>query len=244
MAAGQQDAAPVESKGSSIPYMSFKGFTNLLDKCAREGIPEVFDLSYFSSQSGSLTAQVRGALRSLDLIDETYTPTETFKQLVEADDEGRKAILKEIAEAKYPEALALGMNATSGQLAKTFNDKGINGATVDKAIAFFTGLTEYVGIETSPLFKKRRPTSSTTRKRKAKAEETPPTPPPPRVTTAEQQKVKYVEMLMKLAESSASGGDGKIQAELLDRIERALGYEEAKKNEKPEPAGSGSKNLP
>lgn len=234
MTVEEQEAAAIESKaGTTAPYMSFKGFTTLIEKCAAEGIPGVFDRSYFGNQSGSLTAQIRGTLRYFDLIDEQYVPNGDFKTLVESDEDDRKEYLKMLAESKYADALALGNNATSGQLAKTFNDRGITGATVDKAIGFFLGLTDYVGIETSPHFKKRRVTSSASRKRKQKAapvvEPVHPAPHTPKATTAEQQKAKYVEMLMAMAEKGAA--DGNVQIELLDRIERALGY-----GEKPVPA--------
>ena len=226
MTVEEQEVVAIESKaGSTAPYMSFKGFTTLIEKCAAEGIPGLFDRSYFGNQSGSLTAQIRGTLRYFDLITEAYVPTDDFKTLVDSDEDDRKEYLKVMAETRYADALALGSNATSGQLAEVFRQRGISGATIDKAIGFYLGLTDYVGVETSPHFKKRRVMSSTTRKRKPKVA-TPIVETPhlatlaPKVITADQQKVKYVEMLMDLA---TKNGDESNQQALLDLIEKALG---------------------
>src|SRR5262245_45725179 len=56
-------------RGISVPYMSFQGFRSLLDRLRREGLPQVFDRSFFGEVSGSLIAQIRGTLRFFDLID-------------------------------------------------------------------------------------------------------------------------------------------------------------------------------
>jgi hypothetical protein len=213
--------AEAKSSGSAPPYMSFKTYTNLLDKLREEGMPAVFDKSYFGNQSGSLVAQVRSTLRYFDLITEGYEPTPDLDDLVQADEEDRKILMKMQAEMKYPEALALGMNATAGQLNKVFQDRGLTGATVDKAVAFFLGMVEYLGIEVSPMFRKRRASNGGTRRRKVVKPDEPTTPPAPIVSSEDQQKADYVAMLMNLATTNDVNADN--QQVLLDRIEKALG---------------------
>lgn len=213
--------AEVKSSGPKAPYMSFKSYTNLLDKLGEEGLPAVFDKSYFGNQSGSLVAQVRSTLRYFDLIDEGYHPTADLEELVKADEEDRKILMKLQAEAKYPEALALGLNATGGQLNKVFQDRGLTGATVDKAVAFYLGLVEYLGIEVSPMFRKRRASNGGTRRRKVVKPDEPTPPPAPVVSSEEKQKADYVAMLMELAKTNEVNADN--QQVLLDRIEKALG---------------------
>lgn len=218
------DEAKQQAPGA--PYMSYKGFQNYLTRFSEEGLPGRFDGSYFGNQSGSLVAQTRGTLRYLDLIDDDKHPTDLLKTIVEADEGERKQHLKMIFEEKYADALALSKNATAGQLAEVFRERGLSGATVQKAITFFLGMAEDLGVELSPHFKKGRAAASNggTRKRRA-AKTTPPTPTPHVVehkpTSVEAQKAAYVNMLMELAKKDDA--DGNSQQALLDRIEKALG---------------------
>lgn len=214
---------------ASAPYMSYKGFQNYLARFAEEGLPGRFDGSYFGNASGSLVAQVRGTLRYLELIDEDKHPTDLLKTLAEAEEAERKQYLKMIFEEKYADALALSKNATAGQLAEVFRNRGLSGATVQKAITFFLGMAEDVGVELSPHFKKGRVAASngsTRRRRSSKpaAEPIPVAQPlvqQPRVSTEAEQKAKYIEMLMELAKRDDADSD--FQQALLDRIEKALG---------------------
>jgi hypothetical protein len=221
----EQDASKQGS--SSAPYMSFKGFIKYIEQFEAEGLPARFDASYFGNASGSLVAQVRGAFRALDLIDDDKHPTDTLAAIVQADDDERKALLRRLLEAKYPDALGLSANATSGQLADVFRARGLSGATVDKAISFYLGFTDYVDVAVSPHFKKGRAAASNGSGRRRRQPKpvlaaTPvghPTPVKP-AGSAEQQRVQYVDMLMGLAKEA----DGETQTDLLDRIERALGF--------------------
>lgn len=222
--ADDSPVAEAKTSGTAAPYMSFKSYTNLLDRLGEEGLPAVFDKSYFGNQSGSLVAQVRSSLRYFDLIDEGYVPTPDLDELVRATEADRRLHMKLQTEDKYRDALALGKNATAGQLNKVFQDRGLTGATVDKAVAFFLGLTEYVGIETSPMFRKRRSSSNAPRRRKVVkvVEDLTPPPPPPVVTkptSAEEQKAAYVNMLMELAKKDDAADH---RSDFLDRIEKAL----------------------
>lgn len=212
---------------AAAPYMPGRTFTNMFEKYATDGLPDVFDISFFGNISGSTIAQTRSTMRYFDLIDDQYAPTQMMRDLVDADDETRKGMLKLMVEEKYSDALALSQNATSGQLAKVFNERGLTGATVDKAISFYLHMLDYLGIPYSGHFKKRRPSSNggAARRRKAtpKQDET---PPPlhhakPKVSTEEEQKAAYVQTLLDLAKKD--GADADLQDRIFDRIEKALG---------------------
>ncbi len=224
--------AETEAGSSSAPYMAFAGLKNLLERLQRDGVPQVFDGSFFGKQSGSLTAQTRGTLRYFELIDENKQPTPLLRELVQADEQRRVEILRGLAESRLADAIALGeANGTQGQLDDVFRNRGLTGATVVKAVAFYLGLAEYTGLPTSPFFKKGRvPTGNSGGARRAPRKKSAPTspalsPPPPNaptVGTVEAKKAAYIDMLMKLAEGSAEKGE--VADGLLDRIERALGY--------------------
>jgi hypothetical protein len=226
--AAKRDA---EQRPGGAPYMSYPGFQNYFARFRTEGLPSRFDGSYFGNASGSLVSQVRSTLHHLDLIDEERRPTELLKIIAEADDAEQKQHLRTIFEEKYSDALALGKNATSGELADVFRNRGLTGATVEKAITFYLGMAQDLGFELSPHFRKGRPPTSNGAARRRRpqktAERTPPPPPPTQQrtnsqpTTLEEQKAAYVTMLMDLAKREDMSGDA--QPALLDRIERALG---------------------
>lgn len=208
----------------AAPYMPGRSFTNSFDRYAADGLPDVFDKSYFGNISGSTVAQTRATMRYFDLIDEDYAPTDLLRGLVEADEETRRETLKMMVEDKYSDILSLSQSATAGQLNKMFSERGINGATIDKAVSFYLHMLDYVGIPYSSHFKKRRPSNGGTRRRatKKQVEET---PPPvhhvkPKVSTEEEQKAAYVQTLLDLAKG---GGDADLQDRIFDRIEKALG---------------------
>ncbi|MHA6694271.1 hypothetical protein [Homoserinimonas sp. A520] len=224
------DSEVVDNTSSrGAPYMSYKGLINLITRLYENGVPDVFDKSYFGNQSGSLTAQIRTTLKILDLIDGSHVPTPLLRSLVEAGPDRRKEHLIEIAKQEFSDVLALGQNATAGQLAGVFRSRGLSGATVSKAISFYLGMCEDLAIPISPHFKKGRSalTSSSNGSRKRRSSRTQdPAPqvapivanPPVTATTIEAQRAAYVEMLMKLASSTEAG----LQEGILDRIERAL----------------------
>lgn len=220
--------------------MSYKGLMNLFTKFYDNGVPAVFDKSYFGNQSGSLTAQIRTTLRILNLIDEKYAPTPLLHSIVKDGPDARKTRFLEIANQEFSDVLSLGQSATAGQLAGVFKNRGLSGATVDKAISFYLGMASDLGIAISPHFKKGRSAVASSangarrrkRQNQTSEEQPPPDPPPlhPASTTKESQRAAYVEMLMKLASSQES----QISEGLLDRIERVLelGSTEEKKDKK------------
>jgi hypothetical protein len=142
------------------PYISFAQLENVFERMRNEGTPARIDRSYLSSWSGSAQAQFLTATASLGLRDEHGRPTETLKRLVAEPDE-RAAIIAGILQAKYPEALALGDDATQQQLEEVFrNYEGISGSTTRKAITFYLHAAKFAGVPVSPFFKAPRSASN------------------------------------------------------------------------------------
>lgn len=135
------------------PYISFTQLENVFERMRNEGVPARIDRSYLGSWSGSMQGQFLKATASLGLRDEHGRPTELLKRLV-SDPDSRPTIIGEILKEKYPEAVALGQDATQQQLEEVFrNYNGISGSTTRKAITFFLNAAKFAGIPTSPFFK-------------------------------------------------------------------------------------------
>jgi hypothetical protein len=226
--------------GRTPAYSSMAKFCDLLDNLRENGLPATFDRSFFGTASGGLIAQTRGTLRFFDLIDHAYRPTEQLRDLVAADEPERKAILRRLAEKRYPEEIKLSQNSgTHGNLLAVIRGRGLSGATADRAASFFVHLARHVDLPVSAYFAQGRSSSSANGsngsarragrpRRRATAAAQVEAP----VTTSSHslgtKRSAYIDLLMKLANRE----DGELPPEeLLDRIERALGYQE--KVEKP-----------
>jgi hypothetical protein len=225
----EQERMSEKAAAVGVPYMSFVSFRSYLDRFREQGLPAVLDRSFFGNQSGSLTAQVRGTMKALGLINEEYRPTPLLERLASSDDETRIRLLRDLTLSKYEDAQALGATATQGQLADVFRARGISGATVTKAITFYLALAEYVGIEISPFFKTTN-FSGNGGRRPARKRPSAPAPPPvvqpataPQVSMEEQKKSAYIDLLMELAKGGDGSSSGTDRQDLLDRIERAIG---------------------
>jgi hypothetical protein len=224
------------STGRTPAYSSLASLRTLLDTLHENGLPATFDRSFFGGYSGGLIAQTRGTLRFFELIDETNRPTDQLRQLVDADEPGRKAILRRLAEERYPDEIQLSeQSGTHGQLLALMRERGLSGATADKAASFFMHLADYTELPISQYYRQRRSTSAANGPRPngrrragggrtgrpASQAEVPAALPPN--NTLDVKRSAYVDLLMKLADRE----DGEMPPEeLLDRIERALGYQE------------------
>jgi hypothetical protein len=141
------------------PYISFGQLENVLVRMGSEGAPGRVDRSYLSTWSGSSQAQFLKAVRALELIDEHGRLTDMLKALVKEPDQ-RPALFSQIIHDKYPEAVALGQDATQAQLEEVFrNYPGISGGTTRKAITFYLHAAKFAGIPLSPFFKAARATT-------------------------------------------------------------------------------------
>lgn len=218
--------------GVKPPYIAFPTFVRMLNRLRDHGVPNVFDASYFGPTSGSTIALHRGTFRTMGLMDDDKRPTPLMRELAAADDDQRTQMLRDIGDQLYAEALQLGPQATSGELADVFRSQGISGATVQKAVSFFLAFADHVGYQLSPHIKPLRLTSSkgSTRRRRPPRSATsgrvvdqthqePMTLHKP-VETLDAKKAQYIDLLMDLAKSGAK--DGELADSLLDRIERSL----------------------
>lgn len=201
------------------PYISFAQLENMLERMRNEGVPARIDRSYLASWSGSSQAQFLKAAASLGLRDEHGRPTETLKHLV-AKPDARPAIIGDILRQKYPEAMALGKDATQQQLEEVFrNHPEISGSTTRKAITFYLHAAKFAGIETSPFFKAGRATgggggvSSPRRtrasRRAARPADTPQTVPQPPANHLGGLHPAIVTLVEALPQSSASANGAK-----------------------------------
>lgn len=209
------------------PYIPFATFTALLDRLKESGVPNRIDRTYLSYTSGATQTYLLNTLRGFDLVDETDRPTPALEALAGNESE-RPARIAEIVRKYYADALALGTGATPGELAEIFRDKyDLQGDTARKGITFFLNAANLGGVEVSPHYKIPRGTSGATRTRKTPSRRRTRRDPgnsgdytPPSAPTLDALKTRYVDMLMKKAESQDTMDDN-----LLNRIEALLGYE-------------------
>lgn len=209
--------------GFTAPYVSWGSFNNLLDRMAAEGMPMRIDRSYLSNMAGSTQSHLLKALKELGLIDDGNEPTEKLKALV-ANAESRPERVAELVREHYADALALGANATQSMLEELFAENyNVKGSTRGKSIAFFLAAAKYGDVPVSQHFKTPKRTSSNgsgPKRRKPKGTPPPADPPnPPAAASLDKAKSAYVDLLLKKADS-----EEQMDSDLLDRIERVIGF--------------------
>jgi len=153
-----------ESNTQSPPYATFGSLLSLINQLRETTIPSRIDPSIFGSKSGSITYSVIAALKFLKLIDQSGVPSDTFKALVEADDENRKEIWRGVLKLGYPTLWDGSIDieaATSGQFDEHIRERfGVKGSTVDKVAAFFISAAKAAEIPLSHHLKNRKSTSN------------------------------------------------------------------------------------
>jgi hypothetical protein len=222
----------------TAPYVSFKTFTNLIERMATEGTPQRIDRSYLINLPGSTQSMLLSALDTFGLIDDAKRPTERMKALIAADPDQLAALIGDLVRRHYGPALNLGDDATQAQLEEVFTEHfSVSGSTRRKAIAFFLAAAKFAGITVSKLFKTPKATGTsgggtrTRRRRQTGGGQEDPPPPPPAPTT--DPKARYIDLLLKKAEA-----EDNLDPDLLNRIERVIGVEpDAPKASDPEAEG-------
>lgn len=212
--------------GSSFkaPYPPFKTFTNFLERLEEKGMPPKIDRSYLTWLSGLGQSQLLQALRSFGLIDDTGHVTDDLRALAR-NSEDRPGLVAALLRRHYGGTVALGeINATQAQLEDEFKQSyGLTGSTLRKAVAFYLNAAEYSGVTKSANWRTPRTRESKPGGRKPAARKTPEKlleTPRLESTTADDLRTRYVELLLTKAQEE-------MDSELLDRIERLLGYEDA-----------------
>jgi hypothetical protein len=226
------------SNGFTAPYVSWGSFFNLLDRMDQEGgVPMRVDRSYLSNMAGSTQSHLLKALRELELINDSQEPTDALKALV-ANTESRPERIAALVQQHYSSALALGGNATQSMLEELFAEEyNVKGSTRGKSIAFFLAAAKYGEVTLSRHFKTPKRSASNgggAKRRKGKGTSPPQTPPPPTppATSMASAKASYVELLLKKAE-----GEDQMDPDLLDRIERVIGFADTDKPSSPSTEG-------
>jgi len=162
------------------PYVSFVTFINSINRLRDIGVPNRIDASVFPGQSGSGVAALLGTFRYLKLIDDAGSPEDSFRQLVEADDKNRGAILKPILQERYGFITNANFDlatASARQVEEAFRSQGIDGSTVTKSVSFFLSAANMAGLATSPHVKPPKPPRTGVKRKRA--EQHAPTPPAP-----------------------------------------------------------------
>lgn len=240
---GKMDrTADQEPTSWTPPYISWGLLLRLVERLESNPPPRI-DRTILAGSNQS-KSQTLLALKSLKFIDQEGTLTESFTKLIEAGD-SRPAIVRSLLERFYEGPVELGrVNGTQQQLEEEFRSYGVSGSTVRKAISFFLKAAEYAELQTSPHF--RVPPAPRPPKKSQ-----PPSPPPPSksesgteapakhgvgespgherpetggtLESIESLRVGYIKMLVESVRPDAES-PGKFDPEVLDRIERLLGF--------------------
>jgi hypothetical protein len=213
-------------RGFTPPYnISFRTFLNFLQKLEGKGMPTRIDRSILTSLSGQAQTYLMGALRSFGLIDEHGDVLDGFENLALKPNDRPKS-LAEILRRYYPKAVAHGeKNGTLKQLEEIFGTYGLGGDTLRKATTFYLHAAEYAKLPISRFVKVRKVTP---RKASGSRARTRAVEPPTALPSGEDQpeplselRRDYIKTLMDRAFAN-----GEPNADLLDRVERLLGYDE------------------
>lgn len=136
-------------------------------------------------------------------------------------------------------------------LEEAFRDHGVSGSTVRKAISFFLKAAEYAGLQTSPHFRvppaPLRPKKQTSPKPPSPSTPESASEPPIHIGASpddegrdtgmgaesiESLRVEYIRMLVESVRPDPNS-PGKFEPDVLDRIERLLGFGSVAKQEEP-----------
>ena len=148
-------ASMTDPSPKTIPpaYVSFGAFLSFINKLRDTSIPQRIDRSLLGNQSGSLISALLASLRFFELVDDSQRPKPLMRRLVEAGDEERKQIFKELFQSGYSTILTHPdfhlESATTAQLTERFREAGVSGSTIAKCIALFLNLAKVADITVS-----------------------------------------------------------------------------------------------
>jgi hypothetical protein len=219
-------AATNEDSGTAWtpPYIAWKTLLNLIERLETDMPPQI-DKTFLKG-SNQLNAQTMNALKSLGLVGDDGTVTQSLIDLVDAG-VNRPKVVGEMLGRFYAEPVRLGtVNATPKQLDDAFALYGVSGSTLRKAVSFFIKAATYAEVPLSPHFKTPARSTSVPRRRRPRvpANNNAAEMPADRATNAgantnvDGLRARYIEMLMKKAEAQTD----QMDEELLNRIERLL----------------------
>ncbi len=226
------------TSGRVPPYGPYEAFKQVLMDMADSVVPRRLDSSYWgSAKSGSSQAALNSAFKFFDLVNDDKSATSHLDEFVNAFKAGQKSALADLIYLKYRDAIEKVdlASATSGQLREAFKTAySIDGDVLKKAVRFFVHAASDAGKTLSPyITNSTRGTGRTTSRPRARAQRSRTAATPAAVAStplpSEEESFEmlsdlrreYVKTLMEKAFAN-----GEPNAELLDRIERLLGYDE------------------
>jgi hypothetical protein len=130
-----------------VPYRTFQTFLEFL----QDGIPARIDRSVWGSRfSGSSGTQLMTALKVLGLVDSDGHPEPILEELVFAEGERRRALLRGMLEDYYRPVFQLDLaRATRNQFHEAFRSFGAREGVLAKCEAFFIQAAIAAGIQLS-----------------------------------------------------------------------------------------------
>jgi len=139
-----------ESNVLTAPYIAFSTFTTALSNLKAHGLPTRLDRSVFTSFAGAVQGQVLSAFKFMGLIDQQGNVQNDLSLLVQADDDGRKPILKALLPKRYKEVFAIDLTKASPlQVSEEIKRYNVTGATHARAVRFFLKAAQYAGLPMS-----------------------------------------------------------------------------------------------
>lgn len=160
------------TKTMTPPYTTYTSFDNLIKDLRENGVPEHITRSVVKG-SNSGKAMMTASLKALRLIDDSMSPSEDLKQLVESEENYSKN-LKKILERSYDFLFDGSIdihNTTTEKIVEKFREAGASGSTVSKCISFFLGAAKAAEINVSARVKSPAPDRKPTKPKKAKGKD-------------------------------------------------------------------------
>lgn len=151
------------AKSIGPAYVPYKTFSNFIGHLREHGVPSQIDRTVVPNLSGSAQAMLFSSLRFLKLMDEQFRPTSRLHELVDAQGDQQRELLKDIVENAYSFLAKNSIDikkATLKQIEEEFSEAGLGGSTIDKAVAFFLTAAKEAGIDLSSHLKPKRFRSS------------------------------------------------------------------------------------
>jgi len=140
-----------EQTSSVPPYVPYRTFQTFLEFLLEEGIPGRIDKTVWGPRfSGSSGTQLMTALKVLTLVDAEGHPSHELEDLVHAEGDDRRALLRRILERFYVPVFELDLaRASKGQFHEAFRSFGTKEGVLTKCEAFFIRAAQSAGIELS-----------------------------------------------------------------------------------------------
>ena len=218
---------------STPPYVSWIVFHGFLDWLGETGIPVQIDRSFWSAKySGGTGSQLMSGLRFLKLLDGEL-PTSSLEELVGADPDARKRLIKQLLRERYPSIFSIDLaRATPKLLNEAFAGLGVDGHTHRKSQAFFINACKFADIPLAAGIrsKARNRQSGATRRRRNHPKTKPsggtpqaPSQPPSQASTDQSRAIQLrgggtLTLGLSVGMLNLQKGDLQFISDLMDRI--------------------------